>query len=409
MKTAPIILSTIAIIAALTATPAFSQGGPLTPPVGAPAPTMKSLDQIEPRRPLVSGSPGVFVFSSGQITISQPGSYYLTGNMDISANSSGIIVEANGVTVDLMGYSIRYTGDGFAGNAISVRASNVTIQNGHILSTTTHDGSTFTLGGFDRGVFVPGSVNGVTLYNSTVRNLSVRGTRGDGIILFGRPSMVENCTVSIAGGQGIYSHGIAKNCYVQTSGSSGISGFSILDCRVDGAVGNGITANIVANSRASSLGGSGIKADTVTDSQGQSSSTSSSHRGIDCINGTVNTSDGNASGGHGIIANIVNSSRGRSSGTHGTNSCGINATTVTSSMGSSVLSGGGHGISADHVTGSYGFAGMGARNGIQAFLATHSYGSRGGNETDRYGISSTQANGCLSQNGENITNKYNMP
>ena len=46
-----------------------AQGG-LTPP-GAPAPTMKSLAQIEPRTPI----------SSVPFTISTAGSYYLTTNV----------------------------------------------------------------------------------------------------------------------------------------------------------------------------------------------------------------------------------------------------------------------------------------------------------------------------------------
>ncbi len=41
--------------------------GPLAPP-GAPAPTFKTLQQVEPRTPI----------SALPFTISQPGSYYLT-------------------------------------------------------------------------------------------------------------------------------------------------------------------------------------------------------------------------------------------------------------------------------------------------------------------------------------------
>src|SRR5882757_10456894 len=53
----------------------FAQGS-LTPP-GAPAPTMKSLDQLEPRTDVLKLSGD----GANSYIISQPGSYYLTTNV----------------------------------------------------------------------------------------------------------------------------------------------------------------------------------------------------------------------------------------------------------------------------------------------------------------------------------------
>ena len=64
MKTQSTILALVAITLILT-NESRAQGS-LTPP-GAPAATMRSLDQIEPRLPI----------SSLPFSISQPGSYYL--------------------------------------------------------------------------------------------------------------------------------------------------------------------------------------------------------------------------------------------------------------------------------------------------------------------------------------------
>jgi len=80
----------------LTSLPCAAQG-PLSPP-GPPAPTMKTLEQIEPRTPI----------SSLPCTISQPGSYYVVSNLH--STTDGIVIETNGASVSLMGFSI--TGDG---------------------------------------------------------------------------------------------------------------------------------------------------------------------------------------------------------------------------------------------------------------------------------------------------------
>ena len=73
----------------LPALPCAAQG-PLSPP-GAPAPTMKTLEQIEPRTPI----------SSLPYTITNSGSYYVVSNLHSTGH--GIVIEVSGVTVDLMG------------------------------------------------------------------------------------------------------------------------------------------------------------------------------------------------------------------------------------------------------------------------------------------------------------------
>src|SRR6188768_897598 len=95
----------------------FAQG-PLTPP-GAPAPTMKTLDQIEPRIPI----------SSLPFTIAAAGSYYLTGNLNGGAGN-GILIGASGVTLDLMGFElVGGTGDGIS---VSAGRANIAILNGTV-------------------------------------------------------------------------------------------------------------------------------------------------------------------------------------------------------------------------------------------------------------------------------------
>jgi parallel beta-helix repeat protein len=107
----------------------FAQGS-LTPPPGAPAPTMLTLSQIEPRTPVDATHTGIG--GSAEFLITQPGSYYLTTNVVGVSSLHGINISANNVTLDLNGFSLQ--GSSSAYDAIYIHASytNVTVRNGNI-------------------------------------------------------------------------------------------------------------------------------------------------------------------------------------------------------------------------------------------------------------------------------------
>ena len=95
----------------------FGQGS-LTPP-GAPAPTMRSLDQIEPRTP-ISTLP--FIINSG-------GHYYLTKS--ISTTGDGVTIQADDVVVDLNGFTLSGDGGGTdAGVQTNGTHARIIIRNG---------------------------------------------------------------------------------------------------------------------------------------------------------------------------------------------------------------------------------------------------------------------------------------
>src|SRR5664279_1504831 len=121
----------------------FAQGS-LTPP-GAPAPTMKTLAQIEPRTPI----------SSVPFTISVPGSYYLTTNVTTTV-SNAIVITVNSVTLDLGGFTISSTVPSAAngGTAILLAGSlsDISILNGHIRGGVTNNGGVYSGSGFASGI-----------------------------------------------------------------------------------------------------------------------------------------------------------------------------------------------------------------------------------------------------------------
>src|SRR3954470_2289628 len=111
--------------------PVFPQGS-LTPP-GPPAPTMKKLDEIEPRTNLQAtpAPAGVDTTNANyHFIINQPGSYYLSANLGVT-KTHGIQINAEGVTVDLNGFEIsRASGTG--GHGIELAKSRGSVRNGSV-------------------------------------------------------------------------------------------------------------------------------------------------------------------------------------------------------------------------------------------------------------------------------------
>ena len=112
---------------------AFPQGS--LNPSGPPAPTMKRLDEVEPRTNLQAtpAPAGVDTTNANfQFVINQPGSYYLSANLAVT-KANGIQVNAEGVTLDLNGFQVtRASGSGGDGIQISASAHRFTLLNGSI-------------------------------------------------------------------------------------------------------------------------------------------------------------------------------------------------------------------------------------------------------------------------------------
>ena len=252
MKLSLAVLRSAALLGLLLPSPLFSQG-PLPPP-GPPAATMKTLDQVEARIPIdATHTAGD---DTNEFIIPATGSYYLTGNLNVS-KATGIKVAAAGVTIDLNGFAVQRTANsGGTGVRIETTASACVVNNGSIR-------------GFESGVrarpegdpFSSGAPGG-RLHHLTVTNCSGTGViigdgweiadcglfeNGSGIAAGIGGCTIQRCVVqSSTQGAGInLSSGTVIGCVVTRNKGDGI-GLSnsgvITDCVAEGNGGNGIRA-----------------------------------------------------------------------------------------------------------------------------------------------------------------------
>ena len=192
-----------------------AQTPPLTPsgPPSDASTAMKSLDQVEPRTPI----------GSLPFTISAPGSYYLTKNLEFTATTGdAITIAADRVTLDLKGFTLSSTAS-VTGTAIArsnaFKATHV--KDGFITGTAEVEASgsfpamswSVTPGGFQHGVSFSGG-------GAVVSGLHVSGCRSHGI------RGAETVTDSVAmgnGGSGVTNAALVARVQARNNYDSGVN------------------------------------------------------------------------------------------------------------------------------------------------------------------------------------------
>jgi len=180
---------------------------------------MKTLQQVEPRIDLQNAPASAVIASDPnyQYLIIQPGSYYLSANLEVT-KANGIWINAANVTLDLGGFQIsRASGSG--GNGIQVYGSGTSVRNGSIT----------------------GFLYGIRCFNApkgcTFRELAVSGCTGTGINAEGDGAVLDFCRVFGVSGSNGYGINAGDSAVVPNCTTTGNAGLFNLAAAI--RVGNG--------------------------------------------------------------------------------------------------------------------------------------------------------------------------
>lgn len=314
--------------AALLVTGGLLVAGPLNPPAGPVAPTYKTLTEVEPRTAInAANTPGD---TDSVFKITQPGSYYLMGNVTGAAGKHGIEIAASGVTIDLNGFDLAGVPGMGAFDGVSVTTSgltDITVINGSVRNWG-DDGvdlwSTAAANCRVEGVLASGNAgNGIMAgHGSTVTHCSSHNnTTGGGIgygIFGGVACTITHCSAYTNVGRGIFASngGTISHCSSYQNGDFGIltsAGSTISHCSSRNNGNDGFSVNnasTITNCTAVSNTGRGIfgaSGCTVADCTAHQNTLD----GISCtslciIRGNTCSQNGNGGDGAGILTTIGN-------------------------------------------------------------------------------------------------------
>src|SRR5512139_2763385 len=283
------------------------------------------------------------------VTISQPGSYRLTSNLDVTdasarpngtaaENTTAIQVTADNVTIDLNGFMIK----------------GPTVCSGHPLTCSPT--------GSGLGIAAPAAA-GSAVMNGTVQGMGSTGVRlhpdlgsqaekvravSNGFLSISAATVTDctaffngqggisavtatGCTAYINGGRGISAIDTVNNCTAKSNSDDGINAPVVISCTADSNGGRGISATTATGCTASSNSNDGIRARTVTNCTAFRNGSS----GIAAT--TVNNCTADSNGGSGIVGRMVATSVAEDNGEMGIAALTVTGCTATSNGSTGIL------------------------------------------------------------------------
>lgn len=222
---AVLLAGSVVSLAAFTLT-----AGPLDPPSGPVGSSYKTLGEVEPRIAISAlNTPGD---DDSLYRITQPGSYYLTGNVTGVAGKYGIEIATSGVSIDLNGFELIGVADALSGIYLSQPDTrNTSVRNGAVshwpqtginLAIVNYAGRLENLRAESNGA---DGIAGGNAY--TISGCSAMENGSNGIVAFTAAS-VTNCTSRGNGFHG-FSFSLAANLNNCTSYGNSQTGFSTSD------------------------------------------------------------------------------------------------------------------------------------------------------------------------------------
>ena len=193
-------------------------------PAAAPAPTMKTLDEVEARTAVQKLGGSV----TAHHLIDQPGSYYLTANIVDEAGKNAVEIAADNVTLDLNGFALIGPGSlAVSGIVVTGARVNIAITNGSISNWGSIGINAASAAGSQiENIRVSGNMGGGLSIgdNSTVANCKANSNTGSGIVT-GSGCRVSYCMAKSNTITGIVSgdRTTIENCTAESNGSTGIS------------------------------------------------------------------------------------------------------------------------------------------------------------------------------------------
>ena len=227
--------------------------GPLTPPPGLPASTDTALRNTDPRTPIGPGTtPGDNDATPSTYKITQPGSYYLAGNLTGQSGRIGIEIAASGVTLDLNGFELA----GAAGSLQGVRTTVGALSGVRIFGGTVRN---WGLQGIELGNATHCRIRDLHALNNSMAGVTVgssaiivactaSGNSAAGFVLGGN-STIDLCTSTGNLNEGINasSNSIISRSTVTSNSFIGIqagAGSVVVDCTATANSSTGILGNI---------------------------------------------------------------------------------------------------------------------------------------------------------------------